>query len=79
MLIALAQRMSQELQQALPALSGLFPRRELQVALQAALARADLVTRDEFAAQTAVLQRTRAKLELLEQRCAELEEKSKRS
>lgn len=39
------------------------------------LARLDLVTREEFDIQTNVLARTRAKLELLEQRVAELEKK----
>ena len=79
MISALAQRISQELQQALPLLSGLIPKRELQVTLQSVLARMDLVTRDEFDAQAAVLQRTRAKLEALEQRCAELEERTSQS
>jgi len=73
MISALAQRLSQELQQALPLLSGLIPKRELQITLQSALARLDLVTREEFDAQTAVLQRTRTKLEVLELRCSEIE------
>ena len=74
MISALAQRLSQELQQALPLLSGLIPKRELQITLQSALARLDLVTREEFDAQTAVLQRTRTKLEALELRCSEIEQ-----
>ena len=41
--------------------------------LQAALARLDLVTREEFDAQRAVLQRTRALVEQLEARVVELE------
>lgn len=41
--------------------------------LRAALGRLDLVTRDEFDAQTKVLERTRAKAEALEARLAELE------
>lgn len=41
--------------------------------LQSAFAKLDLVTRDEFEAQTAVLQRTREKLEQLEQQVSELE------
>lgn len=75
MISTLAQRLSQELQQALPLLSNLIPKKELQTSLQAALARLDLVTREEFDAQAAVLQRTRAKLEALELRCAEIEQK----
>jgi len=41
--------------------------------LQSALARFDLVTREEFDVQTAVLRRTREKLEALERRLGELE------
>ena len=41
--------------------------------LRANLARLDLVARDEFTAQTRVLERTHARLEELERRVAELE------
>lgn len=41
--------------------------------LQATFARLDLVTREELEVQKAVLARTRAKVEALEQRVAELE------
>ena len=41
--------------------------------LQAGFERMDLVTREEFDLQTAVLERTREKLEKLEARVAELE------
>lgn len=41
--------------------------------LQGALAKLDLVTREEFDVQTAVLARSRALLEVLTQRVAELE------
>jgi len=41
--------------------------------LQSALARFDLVTREEFEVQKAVLAKTRSKLEDLEQRLAEIE------
>ena len=43
--------------------------------LQGALAKLDLVTREEFDAQSQVLARTREKLEQLEQLVTELEEK----
>jgi ubiquinone biosynthesis accessory factor UbiK len=43
--------------------------------LQGQLARLDLVTREEFDVQAAVLKRTRAKLAALEKRLGELEEK----
>lgn len=42
--------------------------------LQGALARFDLVTREEFEVQKAVLAKTRQKLEVLEQRVAEIEQ-----
>ena len=44
--------------------------------LQAAFARLDLVTREEFEVQSAVLMRTREKLEALEARVISLEGKS---
>lgn len=74
MISQLAQRLSQELQDAIPLISGLIPKKELQIGLQSALAKLNLVTREEFDAQTAVLQRTRQKLEALELRCAEMEQ-----
>lgn len=74
MISQLAQRLSQELQDALPLISGLIPKKELQLTLQSVLAKMNLVTREEFDAQTAVLQRTRQKLEALELRCAEIEQ-----
>ncbi len=79
MISQLARRLSQELQDALPMISSLLPKRELHIALQSALGKLNLVTREEFDAQTAVLQRTRSKLEALEVRCAEMEEKVKQS
>jgi len=45
----------------------------LRSALEAALRRLDLVTREEFEVQRAVLLRSRERLEALEQRVAELE------
>ncbi|MFA5626420.1 MAG: accessory factor UbiK family protein [Thiohalomonadaceae bacterium] len=46
----------------------------LQAILRARLAKLDLVTRDEFDAQTRVLARSRSRLAELEKRLAELEE-----
>jgi BMFP domain-containing protein YqiC len=69
----LAQRLFDELQQQLPKATENLPQRELHIALQAALARLDLVTREEFDAQAAVLLRTRQKLEALEQQLTRLE------
>ncbi|MCG6898336.1 MAG: accessory factor UbiK family protein [Thiocapsa sp.] len=47
--------------------------RSLRASLESALARLDLVTREEFDVQSAVLARTRAKLAVLETRVAEME------
>jgi len=44
--------------------------------LQSTLGKMDLVTREEFDVQTAVLQKTRTKLQLLEERVAALESES---
>ncbi len=46
-----------------------------RAAVQSSLSKLDLVTREEFDVQTAVLQRTRARLEALEARLDELEQK----
>lgn len=46
----------------------------LRAGLEAGLAHLDLVTREEFDVQTAVLARTREKLEALERQMAELEQ-----
>lgn len=73
MLSDLAQRLFQELQQHLPHNNEWLPKRELHIALQAALGKLDLVTREEFDAQQAVLQRTRQKLEQLEIQLAQME------
>lgn len=58
-----------------PAARGLREDLESQfrTVLRGQLARLDLVSRDEFTAQTRVLERTREKLEALERRLAELE------
>ena len=50
--------------------------RNFKSLLQSALARMDLVTREEFDVQTAVLARTREKLEALEARLKDLEAQS---
>jgi BMFP domain-containing protein YqiC len=48
-------------------------RNNLRAAVSAALARMDLVSREEFDVQAAVLARTREKLTVLEDKVAELE------
>ena len=47
--------------------------------LRANLGKLDLVARDEFDAQSRVLERTRARLEALEARLAEFEKRTKDS
>jgi BMFP domain-containing protein YqiC len=47
--------------------------RNLRTGVESALGRLNLVTREEFEIQQAVLQRTREKLEALEARVAEME------
>jgi BMFP domain-containing protein YqiC len=47
--------------------------KNLRAAMQSALAKLDLVTREEFDVQTKVLARSRAKIEQLEKQVAELE------
>lgn len=49
--------------------------KNFQSILAAGLSRLDLVTREEFDIQAAVLARTREKLELLERQIAELEQR----
>ncbi len=50
-----------------------------RVVLRSTLGKLDLVTRDEFDIQTKVLERTRARLAVLEARLAELEQGSRRT
>ena len=50
--------------------------KNINTLLQGALGKLDLVTREDFDAQAAVLRRTREKLEQLEQSIAELEKKN---
>lgn len=52
--------------------------KNLRAALAGVFAKLDLVTREEFDVQREVLSRTRAKLEALEARAAELEARSKK-
>lgn len=51
-------------------------RRNLKEVISASLSRMDLVSREEFEVQTAVLARTREKLERLEAKVAELEKEN---
>ena len=66
---------SNSVSQTLSNKDGLLGQEQLKQALQVALGKLDLVTRNEFDAQTAVLLRTREKLEAMEVQIAELEGK----
>lgn len=61
------------LRQAIPGGFAQGVEKNLRAALTAGLARLDLVTREELDIQTAVLTRTREKIETLEKLVAELE------
>lgn len=69
----LARQLAQSLPQNLRALGGDLER-NFKALLQSGLERMDLVTREEFDVQSAVLERTREKLETIEARLAELEQ-----
>lgn len=62
----------------LPAGLARATEKNLRAALQSALARLDLVTREELEVQEQVLARTRARLQEMEKKLAELEEKLKK-
>ena len=69
----LARQLAQSLPQNLRAL-GDDLERNFRALLHSGLERMDLVTREEFEVQSAVLERTREKLEAIEARLAELEQ-----
>ena len=68
------ERFLDDVQQTLAGASALLPRQELNAALQAALRKMDIVTREEFDAQSTVLARTRARLEVIEAELITLKE-----
>ena len=74
MLKQLAGTLLKELQTVLPTSTQDLPEKELRAVLGRALNAMDLVSRDEFDAQQAVLLRTREKVEALEAQIKELEE-----
>ncbi len=69
----LARRLAEALPGGLKALQA-DAEENFRAVLQAGLARLDLVTREEFDVQSAVLRRTREKLEAMETRLAALEQ-----
>lgn len=74
MLSNLSRQILDEVNKAFSHQPGALPGKQLHAALQAALSKLNLVSRDEFDAQSAVLQRTREKLEALEKQLTELEQ-----
>ena len=74
MLSDIPRQIFEEVNKAFAHQPGALPAKQLQAALQAALSKLNLVSRDEFDAQAAVLQRTREKLEQLEQQVATLQQ-----
>jgi BMFP domain-containing protein YqiC len=69
----LSRKISESLPKGLASLQD-DTRQHLNSALQSAFSKMNLVSREEFDIQQAMLERTREKLELLEQRVRELEE-----
>ncbi|MEE4361335.1 MAG: accessory factor UbiK family protein [Pseudomonadales bacterium] len=69
----LADQISRLLPRGGPPLPAAF-QEDLRALLQGMIARSELVTREEFDAQVAVLRRTREKLEALEQELARLDD-----
>lgn len=69
-----ATQLLQELQQALQHTSVELPKEELRRLSQKVVQRLDLVGREEFDTQTAVLQRTREKVDALEQALGQLQQ-----
>ncbi|MGD2081985.1 MAG: accessory factor UbiK family protein [Chromatiales bacterium] len=72
----LARRLAESLPQGVQMLQQ-DAERSLRAALEAALRRMDLVTREELEVQAGVLARTREKLEALQQRIDELERRGR--
>ena len=71
----LARRLAESVPEGVRA-AGADLERNFRGLLQSGLSRMELVTREEFDVQAAVLARTREKLELLERRVAELEQET---
>lgn len=72
----LIDQLSEALKQVLPANAGPDLQKNIRAAIQGALDRAGVVTREELEVQEAVLARTREKLEVLERQLLALEQKA---
>ena len=73
---SLIDQLSEALRQVLPSDVSSDMQKNIRAAIQGALDRAGVVTREELEIQEAVLTRTREKLEALEQRLLALEKNS---
>jgi BMFP domain-containing protein YqiC len=73
MIEQLARSLLNDLKAAIPTSTSELPERELRSLLERTLRNMNLVSREEFDAQQAVLLRTREKLEALETLMAEME------
>lgn len=73
MIEQLARSLLNDLKAAIPTTTAELPERELRSLLERTLRSMNLVSREEFDAQQAVLLRTREKLEALEQQMTTLE------
>ena len=73
---SLIDQLSEALRQVLPSDVSSDMQKNIRAAIQAALDRAGVVTREELEVQEAVLARTREKLDALEQRLLALEKNS---
>ncbi len=74
LLSQLSQQLFSELRQALPSHVSDLPEQELKALLESMLRKFNLVSRDEFDAQQAVLLRTRSKVEALETSLQQLQQ-----
>lgn len=76
MIEQLARSLLNDLKAAIPTATTDLPEKELRALLEGVLRKMNLVSREEFDAQQAVLLRTREKLEALEKQLDELEKSS---
>lgn len=74
---AIIDKLSQQISQLIPTESSEQLKNNIQQLLARQLNKLDVVSRDEFDAQQAVLLRTREKLDALEKQVADMEEKLK--
>ncbi|VUD58928.1 hypothetical protein TDB9533_02546 [Thalassocella blandensis] len=79
MIDQLARQLLQDIQQKFSEAESSPSASQLKAIIESGLKRLNLVTREEFDAQSAVLLRTREKLEALEVKLAELEQQHKAS